>query len=395
MTRIEQTIKTIRDVLLYILLFATAISYHPTIINMSRIAGYENGTILSRYIIMLFGAVFILSLNISILKKSRFTRNYVIWLSVIFVASLILVAFYRNRIMLHECRAFVIVLGSIMIGYDLRITRSQLVTIVLVFCLTTLFAGIMQVLVNNGGFRIANQYLTDSKNSLGAMLATGAFSLLYLYRFLNKRFSKNLTLVCFLLTLVVIVTIRARMALVAVALVLLLYYFLATRNRNVLITVLALGAISIIGIVFMPGFVLDYLDASFTAGSQGSDFTSGRLYTYGEAISYLIQNPLLGNVERLNQIGWIHNYPLLKVYDYGLLFSWPILVLYVIVGFHALFMARRYDSMSIVCFAGSCLLIPYLISMAEPTFPFGPGTVTMYNFLMIGIAENRIVKTKQ
>ena len=148
MTRIEQTIKTIRDVLLYILLFATAISYHPTIINMSRIAGYENGTILSRYIIMLFGAVFILSLNFSILKKSRFTRNYVIWLSVIFVASLILVAFYRNRIMLHECRAFVIVLGSIMIGYDLRITRSQLVTIVLVFCLTTLFAGIMQVLVN-------------------------------------------------------------------------------------------------------------------------------------------------------------------------------------------------------------------------------------------------------
>lgn len=394
MTRIEQTIKVIRDVLLYILLFATAISYHPTIINMSRIAGYENGTILSRYIIMLFGAVFILSLNVSIFKRSKFTRNYAIWLSAIFVVALILVAFYRNRIMLHECRAFIIVLGSMMIGYNLQLTRSQFVIIVLIFCLTTLFAGIMQVLVNNGGFRIANQYLTDSKNSLGAMLATSAFSFLYLRRLLNKKLSKSLSIICLLLSLVVIVTIRARMALVAVVMVLLLYYFLATRSRSVLITLLVLGAVAIVGIVLMPGFVLDYLDASFTAGTQSTDFTSGRLYTYGEAISYLIQNPLLGNVKRLNQIGWIHNYPLLKVYDYGLLFSWPILVLYVIVGFHALFMARRYDSMSIVCFAGSCLLIPYLISMAEPTFPFGPGTVTMYNFILMGMAEKRIVATK-
>ena len=394
MTRIEQTIKAIRDVLLYILLFVTAISYHPTIINMSRIAGYESGTILSRYIIILFGAVFILSLSISIVKKSRFIRNYVIWLLVIFVAALILVAFYRNRIMLHECRAFIIVLGSMMIGYNLQLTRPQFVIIVLMFCLTTLFAGIMQVLVNNGGFRIANQYLTDSKNSLGAMLATSAFSFLYLRRQLNKRLSKSLSLICLLLSLVVIVTIRARMALVAVVMVLLFYYFLATRSRSVLITLLVLGAVTIVGIVLMPGFVLDYLDASFTAGTQGSDFTSGRLYTYGEAISYLIQNPLLGNVNRLNQIGWIHNYPLLKVYDYGLLFSWPILVLYVIVGFHALFMARRYDSMSIICFAGCCLLIPYLISMAEPTFPFGPGTVTMYNFILMGMAEKRIVATK-
>ena len=394
MTRIEQTIKAIRDVLLYILLFVTAISYHPTIINMSRIAGYESGTILSRYIIILFGAVFILSLSISIVRKSRFIRNYVIWLLVIFVAALILVAFYRNRIMLHECRAFIIVLGSMMIGYNLQLTRPQFVIIVLMFCLTTLFAGIMQVLVNNGGFRIANQYLTDSKNSLGAMLATSAFSFLYLRRQLNKRLSKSLSLICLLLSLVVIVTIRARMALVAVVMVLLFYYFLATRSRSVLITLLVLGAVTIVGIVLMPGFVLDYLDASFTAGTQGSDFTSGRLYTYGEAISYLIQNPLLGNVNRLNQIGWIHNYPLLKVYDYGLLFSWPILVLYVIVGFHALFMARRYDSMSIICFAGCCLLIPYLISMAEPTFPFGPGTVTMYNFILMGMAEKRIVATK-
>ena len=395
MTRIEQTIKAIRDVLLYILLFVTAISYHPTIINMSRIAGYENGTILSRYIIMLFGAVFILSLSVSMVKKSQFARNYVIWLSVVFIMALVIMAFFQNRIMIHECRAFIIVLGSMMIGYDLRITRSQFVVIVLIFCLTTLFVGIMQVLVNVGGFRIANQYLTDSKNSLGAMLATSAFSFLYLYRTLNKKLSRNLALFCFLLTIVVIVTIRARMAMVAIALVLLFYYFLATRNRNILITVFALGAITIVGIVFMPSFILDYLDASFTAGTQGTDFTSGRMYTYAEAISYLTQNPLLGNVERLNQIGWIHNYPLLKVYDYGLLFSWPVLVLYVIVGFHAIFMARRFSSLTIACFAGTCMLIPFLISMAEPTFPFGPGTVTMYNFILIGIAENRIVKTRQ
>ena len=394
MTRAEQTINAIRDVLLYILLFVTAISYHPVIIRASRIAGYENGTILSRYIILLFGAVFILSLSISLLKNSRFYRNVIIWFAVIFVFALVIQAFYRNRDMIRELRTFAIVLGSIMIGYDLKLEKRQQVFMILVFCITVLFSGIMQVIMNNGGFVIANQYLTDAKNSLGAMLATSCFLSVYLFLNFSKRISKYLAMALVLLTFLVMVTIRARMAVVAFGFIGLYYYFLIKKNRNIILTLLICAIILFVGILFMPSSIVNYLEASFTAGTQSEDFTSGRMYTYLQAISYLSQNPLFGNVQKLNQIGWIHNFPLLKIYDYGLLFSWPILVLYVYICIHAVILSRRFEPLSITCLGSTCLLIPYMISMAEPTFPFGPGTVTLINFILLGMAEKERISQK-
>ena len=372
---------------MYILMFVTAISYHPTIINMSRVAGYENGTILSRYIILLFGGVFILSFSLSALRQSKFMRTYLIWLAVIVVAALIIQAFYRNHDMVRELRTFVIVFGSIMIGYDLNFNKRQFVVFVLIFSLTTLFSGVMQVLVNNGGFRISNQYLTDAKNSLGAMLASVSLALYYLSRSFKKPLFKGAAFVLALITLVVMLTIRARMAFVAIVLAAMYYYYLIKRNRNVLLTFILVGLAAFFAILLMPSFVLDYLGASFTAGTQGEDFTSGRLYTYAEAISYLMESPFLGNIRKLNQIGWVHNYLLLKLYDYGILFAWPIIVLYFIILIKTIRRSLKCPSDGRECFAYVCLLIPYMISMAEPTFPFGPGTVTIFNFFLLGMAE--------
>ena len=394
MTRAEQTINAIRDVLLYILLFITAISYHPVIINASRIAGYESGTILSRYIILLFGVVFILSLSVNFIKKSRLSRVYIIWLTIIFAVALFIQAFFRNRDMVRELRAFAIVFGAIMIGYDLKIEKRQRVFMILVFCITVLFSGVMQVIMNNGGFVIANQYLTDAKNSLGAMLATSCFLSVYLFLTLSRRLSKSLAIALFLASFLVMVTIRARMAMVALLVVGLYYYFLTTKNRGLILTILIGVVVLCIGFLFLPSSVLNYIEASFTAGTQGEDFTSGRMYTYLQAISYLLQNPLMGNVQKFNQIGWIHNYPLLKLYDYGLLFSWPILVLYVYICIYTIKLSRHSQPLSTTCLGSTCLLIPYLISMAEPTFPFGPGTVTLFNFILLGMAEKEKLSQK-
>ena len=387
MTRIEQTFSAIRDVLLYVLLFVTAISYHPTIINMSRIAGYESGTILSRYIVMLFGVVFLLSISISAVRKSSLIRSFFVFIAIITVVALLVQAFYRNSDMIHELRSFAIVFGSIMIGFNLQMNRRKFVFIALVFCITVLFSGIMQVLVNNGGFVIANQYLTDAKNSLGAMLATCCFLSGYLALTFSRRLSKSLAIALSIALFVVMVTIRARMAVLAFALVGLFYLYLLTKNRNIILTVFFGFFVLFFGLLLMPSSFIGYLEDSFTAGAQGEDITSGRWYTYMHAISYLSQHPFLGNILKLNNIGWVHNYPLLKIYQYGLLFSWPILILYLYICFYAYRLAKKTRPRSIPCSGCVCLLIPYLISMAEPTFPFGPGTVTLINFILLGVAE--------
>ena len=390
MNRFIQTIKAIRDVLLYILLFMSAISYHPTIINMSRIAGYENGTILSRYIILVFGAVFILSFSITAIRQSKLLRTYIIWLAVIFTAALIIQAFFRNRNMIHELRSFIIVFGAIMIGYDMKMGDRRFRLIILVFCLTTLFSGVMQVLVNNGGFRIANQYLTDSKNSLGAMLATATFALYYLSRQYKSGLVRTIILVLAFAAFLVTVTIRARMGVVAVGLAGMYYYYLIKRSRNVLISIVLIGVVGFFVILLMPGAVADYLLSSFTAGTQGEDFTSGRIYTYAAAISYLMESPLLGDILRLNEIGWIHNFLLLTLYQYGLLFSWPIIVLYFYLLIRAIRQSWKLPAKSDECFGYVCLLLPFIISLAEPTFPFGPGTVNLFNFILLGMAERQV-----
>ena len=395
MNSIERTINVIRDVLLQILLFLTAISYHPTIMRMSRYAGYENGTILSRYIVLLFVVVFFLSFRFNTIRSCKLVRTYLVWFAIIAITALIVQTLYRNRMMVIELRTFMIVFGSIMIGYNLKLDRRKFSTLILVFSVTTLFSGLMQVLMNNGGFRIASQYITDSKNSLGAMLATSCFALFYLSRIWTRRLDRIIALILVFLSLVVIVTIRARMAFVTLVLVAFYYFYLIKRSRNILISVIVIAAVGFLAIVFMPGFILDYLGASFTAGSQGEDFTSGRLYTYAEAIAIFIQSPFLGNVQRMYHIGWVHNFPLLKLYDYGLLYSWPILTLYFIILIKIIRRSLHLPALERECFGYVCLLIPFVISMAEPTFPFGPGTVTLVNFILLGISEKgRIAQSK-
>ena len=282
-----------------------------------------------------------------------------------------------------------------MIGYNLKLDNKKFSILLLIFSVTTLFSGLMQVLMNNGGFRIASQYLTDSKNSLGAMLATTSFSFFFLSRMWNLRLHRIVALFLAFLTLVVIVTIRARMAFVTLVLVTFYYFYLIKRNRNILISMALIGVVGVLVLILMPDSVINYLDESFTAGTQGEDFTSGRLYTYAEAIAIFIQSPFMGNVQRLYSIGWVHNFPLLKLYDFGLLFSWPILTLYLIILIKAIKSSLRLPAVSRECFGYACLLIPFVISMAEPTFPFGPGTVTMVNFILLGCSEReRIVQSR-
>lgn len=387
MNRFTQTIKVVRDVLLYVLLFVSAISYHPTIVDMSRIAGYESGTILSRYILLLFGAVFILSFSIETIRRSKLVRVYLLWLFIITLTALIVQAFFRNDSMTHELRSFIIVFGAILIGYDLSLETKTFRFIILAFCVTTLFSGLMQVMINIGGFRIANQYLTDCKNSLGAMLATSCFAFYYLSRISRMPLSRAFYLGCAIAAFVVTVTIRARMGIVAIVLIGLYYYFLIKRNRSVIIATILLFIVSFFTVLLMPETISNYLEDSFVAGAQGEDFTSGRLYTYAEAVSYLMESPFLGNVQKLNQIGWVHNFLLLKFYQYGILFAWPIVVLYFYLLIFALRKSNRVPSRSRDCFCYVCIIFPFIISLAEPTFPFGPGTVNLFNFILLGMAD--------
>lgn len=382
--------KTIRDLLMYVLLFVSAVSYHPTIVQISHQAGYETGTFLSKYIILLFVFVLLLSINTDTFKQSSLVQKYLVCLVIIFIVGLAVYTFFNNEKMLNEIRTFVIVLGAVFIGYDLKIDDKRLALLILIFSLPTMYSGLMQILVNIGGFQIMDQYLADSKNSLGGMLATVCLSLYYLSRCSTKKLLRLACLFLSIFVLVIMVTIRARMAMLSLICVGFFYYYLLKRDKSIFINLLLLSVAALVFFFLLPDSILNYVELSMVAGSQGEDFSSGRLETYKDAINYLSLHPFLGNIYQDNHIGWVHNYLLLKLYDFGILFFWPILVLYFLVLIRSITNSFHYAPKDIRCFGCVCLLIPYVISLAEPTYPFGPGTVTVFNFILFGIAEKQI-----
>ena len=115
--------------------------------------------------------------------------------------------------------------------------------------------------------------------------------------------------------------------------------------------------------------------------------------TYKDAISIFSQNPFMGNIIERQEIGWVHNYLLLKLSDFGLLFAWPFIVYYfslLIYCIKNLLRTNRNNYGLPIFYQGFALmLILFVTSILEPTFPFAPGTAVAYNFIMLGIADNK------
>lgn len=393
MTLVKKTVASIRDATLLVLFAVIGISYHPVIIQISRLAGYENGTILSRYIVLLFVGVFMLSILADGLSffKSRLINTSIVLLLLVAFSFLAAFAFFNNESILGDIKSLGIVIGAIIIGWQLAPTKRFLDVLIITFCTVTLFSGFMQILLNIGGLVIADTYLTDAKNSLGAMLSTVSIASLFLINDSKTSFVKVFGIVAFVLSLLFMLVIRSRMAFLTSVLII-LFFMYSHFKRTRFLLLLFVGFLSIvIGLVISPSFY-GFINDSFTAGTQGEDFTSGRLGLYQIALNVFLSNPLFGNIDGAESYGWVHNYLLLKLSDYGLLFSLPILSIY----FYYIFTSVRrvLHNTGFIYFANLIMLVPEIVSLAEPTFPFGPGTVTVFNFILFGCAEKSLYLNK-
>lgn len=379
--------------LLYVLAFLMAVAYHPIVVSASRNAGLETGTLLSRYILILFVILFIVSITRMPRVKPTLLLESIFWLFIILLFSLFVSAIYNNQEMFSSLRSIAIIIASILVGWTVNLSYRQFSLFLIIFSLTALFSGLSQVFTNIGGFVIEDQYLADSKNSLGAMLATAELVFLYLSINLRHKSFRWLSLVCAVIGLAVIVTIRARAALLAVLIVAGFFIYNISKNKRTTVFTFIIVALIFSALLLVPSDLRQYLYDSIFSGAQGVDVSSGRIGVYKIALSYLSQNLMLGNVENYNNLPWIHNYLLLNVYEYGVLFSWPILCLYFYLLIHSIkYLIRTKVGYPFIGY--TVVLVPYVISLLEPTFPFGPGTVTISNFILLGMAERALYLRK-
>lgn len=372
---------------LLLLVFLITISSHPTIVDISRSAGMESGTILSRYIILVFGGLFLMCLNVKSMLKTKMIRAcWFMWVCIV-VYYLITFAAFGNKSMMSDVRSIAICLVAIMIGWQLDLDEKQLKIVLIAFSCLILFVGLMQVFTNVGGFVILDQYETDNKNSLGVMLVTGNFAFLVLGMNSNsKRIVRLLWFALAILSMAVLLTIRARAATLTGVMMFLYVLYERYKGKNFFVYLLLAVFVAVIVYLVLPSSVKDFIYNSFFQNYEEGDITSGRGERNATALKFLSQNIWLGNIQREIEISQIHNYPLNRTFEFGLVFVFPILLLYLFVLGKVIVKTIKSDNHNNFNIGYYLLSIPFIISMAEPTFPFGPGTATVFNFIMFGLA---------
>lgn len=372
---------------LLLLVFLITISSHPVIVATSRAAGMESGTILSRYIILVYAGLFVMCINFKSMLKPKMVRVCWLLLLLVFLWYLITFSLFGRRIMLNDIRSILICLIAIMIGWQMDLDKKRFYIMLLVFASLTLFVGLMQVVTNVGGFVILDQYQADNKNSLGVMLVTSG--IIYLVLALNAKSKRIVQIGLFALVvfaLVILLTIRARAATLTIGIVLLYIFYERFKGKNFVFYLLIGVFVVVMIFLFMPESIKQYVLASFTQNYEGGDITAGRASRNRDALAYLSQHIWLGNIRREIDIPQIHNYPLNRTFEFGIVFAFPILLLYLYLLINTTVKTIKSDNRNTQNIGYYLLLIPFIISMAEPTFPFGPGTATVFNFITFGLA---------
>ena len=374
---------------LCLLLVLTALSYHP---RFSSFVTEDNATNpLSRYIIIM--TVFTFGLYAFKLrwKDNGFVYTFAKYLFAIAIVGGCIMLIGLSSSYLSEAKNILMAFIFLLLGYNSKLSPLQFVSLIFIYSLAVSYSVLNQIISNIGGFVISDLYLQYGKNTLGVMTASSCIALLFVSLHSNKRYIKILGWLLFLALLFFTITIRARAAFLSIFLLSVFIIFRNIKDRNAdtshIIAFVLFAFIIFLTVSIFSNRVAgiwDYIFSSFTQ-NQGNDLTSGRMSRNIFAINLIEESPFWGNLTLGYQYDWIHNYVLRQISSYGLLGSMPLMILYfyiVIFIIKQVFRNRLIlDNIGFVVF-----ILPLIISLEEPTFPFAPGTGIIFPFILLGIS---------
>ena len=389
--------KKLRIVLTFLLLIMLVLYYHP--LFLGGLNAEANSNILSKPIQILTVVVFALSLRTNILAN-QFIRLFIITFLLLNFQLLFfdVLNFYD---VYSYLRSFLLIpLIAVIIGYNMNADKKMLVYFLTTYIVMTIVVGVSQVLWGVGGFSIENTFISG-KNSFGCILATSFFlSVIFLFSSKNKK-TLCLSLGSCLLLFVILLTVRTRTATLASVCLMLFYSYFKVKkielSRKIKINLLALSVFFLVFVLFRYAYtgilftdsIDNYIYASFFQNHE-SDFTSGRLNLVHTAVEILEESPFWGRLTlKVANYYWIHNFFFKILSDLGIFGGIIILAFYF---FIPIFCLRKIILSKYITLANCgyfVILVPYFISLAEPTFPFSPGTPVFLPFMMLGIALKR------
>ena len=382
-------VKNIRLVLLLIAVCLIAYSYHPG--NFDS-AGKIISNSYNKYALVMIAASFILS--IGTIKNSISIQPIRVFLILLGVVSLSFMLLYSLNLVegLHEVRALLISFIALLFGTMLKCNNKEILTISFFYIIAVLLVGYLQITQNIGDFVIEDTYINTAKNAFGPMIAiAGVLSVLIAFTHGYNKLVRVFMAVTAIIALIEVATVRARLVTITFILLflfILFKYFKVMTSKNkgrgsVVIYLVVL--ITILAIIFSS--LQEYIWNSLIQNKEG-DFTSGRLTAYYDGMDIFLSSPFFGNLVLQEKVGWVHNYLLLNLSTYGLVFSLPLLVLYFYLVYVIILGLKKRDLFIPQNFGYIIILISFIVSLGEPTYPYGPGTTNFLPFLLLGVSLN-------
>jgi len=240
-----------------------------------------------------------------------------------------------------------------------------------------------------GDFTIANQSTIIHKNSLGAILSNAGAIVLCLI--VLKGISKygKIGLILFGTSIFAcLLVFRSRADFLALLFCFLVVIWLLLRNKK--------GGYFIIGTIIIAVVILylysvliipEFLNNFFLGNTDLSDLnsiSSDRLDRNVAALKFISRNPLFGQLTNPIHLDWVHNYVLLEVSQFGLVGSFPLLCLYFYMIWTIIIRISKIKEFRTEHFGYIVMIIPLFISLLEPSFPYGPGSVQVIVYFMLG-----------
>lgn len=285
--------------------------------------------------------------------------------------------------------SLVAVVVALYVGYANSFSVKQIKGLIVAFCLFSIVLGYLSIDTYVGNFSVyVADHLVKGKNQVGQLLALSVFLSFYISFFEKKNVYRFLLYIVVVISFFFLFVIKCKTAIVATFVALcVVFYKLSHRNVRQKVFFMGIPIVLIIGLLFFDNILSSVLDIfGLSANSSMDEITTGRTSRNDMAIEYIFSNPIFGELEHYSHIPQIHNWILLRVVAFGLVFSLPFLVFYVYILFYSGKRMLKSKKWEIANLGFLLMLLPYISSMAEPESPFAPNTVYTLHYLLLGIA---------
>lgn len=302
----------------------------------------------------------------------------------VFGAILILLLPWGFKINITPLRDLALALVIILIGYNINLNEKQLANVTSVYIVLYTLSALSIVNTFSGGFVIQERYLPIPKNQFAPAYGV-AFILALYFGFKTKRFKKLFYFGFAGLLLAALLVIRGRAVILAifVTLIIFIFYYLKSRKYKILSVIIGIALLPIMG-----QFIYDALFLNYDVSDIDS-ISSGRFDTYLYGVDFFLNYPFGGILEQPQyRGGTIHNYLLYNLVNYGIFISFILFIIFFKYIF-TIYNAIRNNNFEFYETGPLVMVLIFIVSMLEYTYPYAPGSAVFFPFILMGIYLKR------